>query len=149
MQKSAILKKIGRPEGFNLPYHPKELRPYLLTIFNALDRLSADKITYVPSLTNSVHPRFPNYGCCKVIQCLVDIFIRVIFESINVKVICVSTVSKILLQLTDRSDCFRPGFPSGKQSIPIAPKTVGAFNMPPLAYQSTPIFVMDGCTREN
>lgn len=39
-QKSAILKKIGRPEGFNLPYHPKELRPYLLTIFNALDRLS-------------------------------------------------------------------------------------------------------------
>lgn len=39
-QKSAILKKIGRPEGFNLPYHPKELRPYLLTIFNALDRLN-------------------------------------------------------------------------------------------------------------
>lgn len=39
-QKSAILKKIGRPEGFSLPYHPKDIRPYLLTITNSLDRLN-------------------------------------------------------------------------------------------------------------
>lgn len=39
-QKSAILKKIGRPEGFSLPYHPKDIRQYLLTITNSLDRLN-------------------------------------------------------------------------------------------------------------
>lgn len=36
-QKSAILKKIGRPEGFNLPYHPKDIRPYLPKIFHLED----------------------------------------------------------------------------------------------------------------
>lgn len=54
-QKSAILKKIGRPEGFNLPYHPKDIRPYLLTLNNALDRIDFEDGTHLVNCVYSLY----------------------------------------------------------------------------------------------
>lgn len=53
-QKSAIIQKIGRPEGWNIS-NPKELRPYLLAIYNSMDRISTEDGSKLMDAIYTIH----------------------------------------------------------------------------------------------
>jgi len=53
-QKSAILKKIGRPEGWSIS-NPTELKPYLLTIYNSLDRMNTADASQLMDAIFTIH----------------------------------------------------------------------------------------------
>ena len=53
-QKSAILKKIGRPEGWSIS-NPTDLKPYLLTIYNSLDRMNTADASQLMDAIFTIH----------------------------------------------------------------------------------------------
>lgn len=54
-QKEAIIRKIGKSEDNNLPYHPKEMRPLIPTIHLLIDRFSVEDASRVMDAVYTVY----------------------------------------------------------------------------------------------